>query len=278
MNRLALVLILAFILSGCAAKPPKEAEAPPEETPAEGEGKIMSFSLAGYEKSGKKKWEIEGRSADIMTEVVNLTDVMAKAYGEGGEVTLLADKGVFNRAVNDVHLESNVRVTSTGGTKMTTDALDWRNTEEKLETDRFVTITREDMLLTSVGAEAKQNMERIYLIKDVKVTSGKPQTVITCEGPMEINYKENFAIFNNKVKVEDERGQLYCDKATAYYDPDTRKVTKIVANGHVKIVRGGSWTFSDEAIYLAQEEKIILTGSPKVVIIPEETPSAPEGL
>lgn len=267
------VAILMFVLlfSSCAKKEAKAPEPSEEEVAMEGEQKIMSFSLVGYEQGGKKKWEVEGKSADVMADVVNLTEVEAKTYGEEANVTLVADRGTFNRTSSDVHLESNVVATSTEGTTLTTDVLNWKNDEERVYTDKFVKVTRENMETTSTGAEARPNLKEVEFKKDVKVVTGKPQTVITCDGPMEVNYGKNFAVFDNKVKVEDERGQLYCDKATAYYDSKMRQITKVVAQGNVKIVRGGSWTFSDEAVYLAKEEKVILTGSPKVVIYPEET-------
>ncbi len=277
-NHIAAILMLVLSFSGCAKKEVKAPVPLEEEVVMAGEQKVMSFSLAGYEKGGKKKWEVEGKSADIIADVVTLTEVIAKAYGEEADVTLVADRGIFNRASNDVHLESNVVATSTEGTRLTTDALDWKNDEEKVHTDGFVKVTREDMETTSTGAEAHPNLKEVEFKKDVKVTTGKPQTTITCDGPMEVDYGKNFAILNNKVKVEDERGQLYCDKATVYYDSKTRQVTKVVANGNVKIVRGGNWTFSDEAVYLAAEEKVILTGSPKVMIYPEEAKEVKGGL
>ncbi len=246
MRKIILVLLAAFLFSGCGERPEKASKAPATESPTGVDQQVMSFSLAGYEKSGKKKWEVEGKSADILAEVVNLTSVVAKAYGEEVNMTLVADRGVFNRVSNDVHFESNVVVTSTDGSILSTEALEWKNDEEK-----------------------------IYSDKAVKITAEKPVTTITCDGPMEVYYGKNYAEFNNNVKVDDERGQIYCDKAVAYYDSKTRQVSKIVATGNVKIVRGGSWTFSDEAVYLAQEQKVILTGSPKVMIYPEETKSLP---
>ncbi|MFH1779015.1 MAG: LPS export ABC transporter periplasmic protein LptC [Candidatus Omnitrophota bacterium] len=271
MERTVLILMLVLLFNGCAKKETSAPEPSKEEVAMEGEQKIMSFSLVGYKEGGKKKWEVEGKSADVMADVVNLTEVEAKTYGEEANVTLVADRGTFNRTSSDVHLESNVVATSTEGTTLTTDVLNWKNDEERVYTDKFVKVTRENMETTSTGAEARPNLKEVEFKKDVKVVTGKPQTVITCDGPMEVNYGKNFAVFDNKVKVEDERGQLYCDKATAYYEPKMRQIIKVVAQGNVKLVRGGSWTFSDEAVYLAKEEKVILTGSPKVVIYPEET-------
>ncbi|MFH0772524.1 MAG: LPS export ABC transporter periplasmic protein LptC [Candidatus Omnitrophota bacterium] len=277
MRGLIFFIVLGAFFLGCGEKPKEASKEGVEDLLLSAENKVMSFSLAGYENNGKKKWEVEGKSADIMPELVNLTDVVAKAYGEEINVTLVADKGVFNRVSNDVHLESDVKLISTDGTEMTTETLDWKNSEGKIYTDKPVKVTREDVETLSTGAEGSPNLKQIEFKRDVKITTAKPKTVITCEGPMEFDYGKNYAEFNNKVKVEDERGQIHCDKATAYYDPKSHQVTKIVASGNVKIVRGGSWTLSDEAVYLAQEEKIILTGSPKITIYPEDADSAKTG-
>lgn len=257
-NKVAVVLLVIFLFIGCEGKQAKApAPAPSEEEAGISTGqKIMAFALSGFEKTGRKKWEVQGKSADIMSEVVNLTDVVAKAYGDEVDMTLTADKGIFDRATNNAHFESNVVVTGTNGTQVTTDALDWKNAEQKVYTDKPVQMKSETMGVKDDGTETKV------------------PTTITCDGPMEIDYGKNYAVFNTNVKVNDDRGQLFCDKATAYYDVKTKQVSKIVAQGNVKIVRAGSWTYSDEATYLAPEQKVILTGSPKVMIYPEQAKAA----
>jgi len=257
-NKLAVALLVIFLFIGCEGKQAKAPAPAPseEETNISTDQKIMAFSLSGFEKTGKKKWEVQGRSADIMSEVVNLTDVVAKAYGDEIDMTLTADEGTFDRTTNDAHFQSNVVVTGTNGTKMTTDAIEWNNAQQKVYTDKPVEMKSETKVVGDDGTETKV------------------PTTITCDGPMEIDYGKNFAVFNKNVKVNDERGQLFCDTATAYYDAKTRQVSKIIARGNVKIVRGGSWTYSDEATYLAPEQKVILTGSPKVMIYPEQAKAA----
>jgi len=278
MNKIFFVfLAMTFLFTGCGGGPDKAPKAPAVESPTGVDQQVMSFSLSGYEKSGKKKWEVEGKSADILAEVVNLTSVVAKAYGEEVNMTLVADKGVFNRTSNDVHFESNVVVTSSDGSKLSTDALDWKNDEEKIYTDKPVKIVRapaEDASGAKPETKQSEPEKEAKSPIDIGALATGP-TKITCDGPMEINYGKSYAEFNTKVKVEDDRGQIFCDKAVAYYDSKSHQVTKITATGNVKIVRGGSWTFSDEAVYLAQEQKVILTGSPKVMIYPEDTKSLP---
>ncbi len=255
---LAVALLTAFLFTGCESKQAK-APAPSQadlEANLSGDQKMMAFSLSGFEKTGKKKWEVQGKSADIVSEVVNLTDVVAKAYGDQTDMTLTADKGSFNRATNDAHFESNVVVSGTNGTEMKTDALDWKNSDQKVTTDKPVVMKSD--------AKGKGSAE----------LATKTPTTITCDGPMEIDYGKSYAVFNKNVKVDDDRGQLFCDMATAYYDTKTKQVSRIVAKGNVKIMREGSWTYSDEATYLAPEQKVILTGSPKVMIYPDQKKAA----
>ena len=58
---------------------------------------INDFPISGYGDKGKKSWDVSGKSADIFEDKVNLDDVKGNLYGEGDNVKLTADKGVFHR-------------------------------------------------------------------------------------------------------------------------------------------------------------------------------------
>ncbi|MCM8779917.1 MAG: hypothetical protein NC914_02065, partial [Candidatus Omnitrophica bacterium] len=47
-------------------------------------------------------------------------------------------------------------------------------------------------------------------------------------------------------------------------------IEKIVARGNVKIVRGENISYSQEATYSAADQKVVLTGRPKLVIYSTE--------
>ena len=98
----------------------------------------------------------------------------------------------------------------------------------------------------------------------------KPSTVITCEGSLEFDYELGVAVFNDKVVITDERGEISADKITAYIDKDNKNVREIVAEGNVRIKRGENNTYSEKAVYNAVDGKITLVGAPKLVIYPEE--------
>jgi lipopolysaccharide assembly outer membrane protein LptD (OstA) len=97
----------------------------------------------------------------------------------------------------------------------------------------------------------------------VQDSQGEPTTptVITCDGPLEIDYEDNIAHFADNVVAEDGRGTLVADYMDVYYNQTTQQVHKIIASGNVVIQsKEGNITYSDNAIYLADDGKVILGG------------------
>ena len=61
---------------------------------------VQSFSIFGFSEDGKKAWEVEGKSADILSDIINLSDIDANSYGDKVTVNLTADEGVLDRSSN----------------------------------------------------------------------------------------------------------------------------------------------------------------------------------
>jgi LPS export ABC transporter protein LptC len=270
-----------------------------EQNSTEAEQQINDFSLAGYGEKGKKSWDLSGKSADIFTDVIKLKDLTGNLYGKEEDIKLTAKKGHFNKTDGKVHLEENVVITSSGGTKLTTDSLDWDRKNQLVTSPDIVNIQRENMIAVALGAKGEPGLKNIVLEKDVKVNinpvnsaQGKEKIIITCDGPLEIDYEKNIATFNNNVKVERIDSTIYSDKMDVYFsqkpvnkdakevrDVDqtkespelmATKIEKIIARGNVKIVRGENISYSQEAIYTAADKKITLTGRPKLIIYSTE--------
>jgi lipopolysaccharide export system protein LptA len=92
----------------------------------------------------------------------------------------------------------------------------------------------------------------------------KKPVVITSQ-TLTANNNNNTAIFEGSVVAKTDDVTMYSDKMTVFYDNSESKVKKIHANGNVKVVREEKALFSNEAIYIEEEEKIIFTGNPKAV-------------
>lgn len=251
--------------------------------------KMNDFSLSGYTQQGKKSWEIKGDSADIFSDVVKLNSVDADLYGEKENVNLVADKGEYDKNTGNMHLEDNVVINTDTGASLTTDSLDWDRTAKKVTTDDPVSVKKENITADGKGLEGQTDLKKVYLKDDVQVhieqESGDPlipdkePIVITCTGPLEVDYDKQIAVFNNNVKaVQADQTQMYADKMEVYFDFNNKKILRAKAIGNVKIVKGENVSYSDEANYVAQDKKMVLTGRPRVVIYSKENIiNAPSG-
>jgi len=227
---------------------------------------VQSFSISGFSESGTKSWQVEGKSADILANKIDLTDIDANSFSDQTNVNLKADEGVFDRTSNNILLKNNVRIVTDEGTKLNTETLNWNAKRERISTDDHVYIKRADMDADGKGASALPNLKKAQLDEDVTVVTKDPEAVITCDGPLEVNYEENVAYFNDNVKLIDKETTIDTDKATAYFNPKDRVLDKVLCIGNVKIVRGKDVTYADELTYLPGEGRVILTGRPKIII------------
>ncbi len=94
--------------------------------------------------------------------------------------------------------------------------------------------------------------------------AGKTPVVITSQ-TLTADNKTNTAIFEGTVLAKTNDIEIYSDKMTVFYDNSESKVKEIHAIGNVKVHKAGRALFSDEAIYIEDEKKIIFSGNPKAV-------------
>ncbi len=92
----------------------------------------------------------------------------------------------------------------------------------------------------------------------------KSPIVITAE-TLTADNKNNTAVFEGTVVAKTKDITMYSDKMTVFYNNKEKKIIKIHAVGDVKVHNEERALFSDEAIYIDAEEKIIFTGNPKAV-------------
>lgn len=283
-KKIVLILTFLFAFSFALEAAAKKQEAVPQE--AEADQQMNDFSLQGLNQNGKKAWEVRGKSADILTDIVKLTSVNADVYGEEENINLVGDKGTYDKANGKIHLQDNVVITTSGGGKLTTNYLDWDRESQRVSTEDVVNIQRQNIKAVATGLEGDPNLKKVSLKDDVTVEiqealeetkggdpllSSKEPTIVTCDGPLEIDYEKEIAIFNNNVKVDQkEHGIMHADKMEAYFDFKVKKILRIKSIGNVKIVKDGNTSYSDEALYSAADKKMTLTGRPRLVLNSQE--------
>lgn len=252
---------------------------------AEADQQILEFDLAGFSKDGTKTWDVTGDSADIFASVVNLNDVIANVYGQGETMKLTADKGSLDKNTGFVHLEDNVVAVSSSGGRLTSESLDWDQKNQLIATEDIVYIQRDSIDTVSKGAKAQPDLKKVYLKEDVTVKIQQQKDafsmidvvektnqpiVITCDGPLEIEYDINVATFYNNVHVvESPENEIFCDRMVMNFDYKSKKINTINSYGNVKIFREGNVSYSEEAVYTDSDKKITLLGDPKLIIYSE---------
>jgi lipopolysaccharide export system protein LptA len=123
-------------------------------------------------------------------------------------------------------------------------------------------------------------MSRVYLIFRVSlavltlllITSAasfsddyeERQIVVTSDS-LEVDSQRNTALFTGSVVAKVDSVAIHSDKMRVSYSPAENIVQEIHAIGNVRVLNQGKAIFSEEAKYVRDEEKILLTGNPKVV-------------
>jgi len=285
-----LILVFTLLFFSCANIIAEETK--------DSASQIGDFSLSGFGDKGKKAWDLSGQSADILNETVKLKKVVGNHYAQNDNINLTADNGDFNKKSGVVHLQDNVVITTSSGAKLTTDSLDWDRKQQIVSTLDKVNLERSDMNLSGQGAVGQTALKQVVLEKNVRLDilpddkkeNKKEKIIITCDGPLDIDYDKNIAVFNNNVKVEKPDLTIYSDKMEVYFTPKqgdgvnaqessvmSSSINKIVASGNVRIDRDGNTSYSQEAIYTALDKKITLTGRPQIIIYQTEDMSAAFG-
>jgi LPS export ABC transporter protein LptC len=255
--------------------PSKEASESAEE--ADPTHKVYNFSFSKYSTDGSKELEIEGTSANIFEREVGLENVIAKAFSEDTPVTITADHGMLDKSSSMVHLEENVVATTEDGGRLLTHSLDIYPSGKYVETKDQAQVKKDNMAVEGLGARGDSDLSRVIFRKDVTVviqsedTDTKIPTVITCEGPLEIDYAASKARFSKDVVATDTRGKLTADTMDVFFDKESKEVQKIFCVGNVVITNpDGSETLSDQVLYLAQEGRMVLGGDMEGVYYPGE--------
>lgn len=270
---IVMVLIVAAIWSHNARKDNKTVVSARQAKEKEGikdvDQKLLSFSIDGRSPKGMKQWHLEGNSAEIIDEAIHLNELKAIAYGDETVINLTSDEGIYNKSMGEVELIGNVYVVSDNGITLETEIAKWSQNTKEIYTDSIVHINSKGMKATGKGGMANSEEKTAMLKKDVTVTM-EPSTRVDCDGSLDVSYGDNIAIFHDNVRVVDKDGNLFADKLTVEFDPETKELDRVIAEGNVKVKKGNSYTMSEKAIYTKSTKSAKLLGRPRIIIDPAE--------
>lgn len=236
---------------------------------------IESFHLYNSNENGTSDWEVKGKKAKVFGDYVDIDNVEANIYNSGKSVNITAEKARLETKKEKFHLKDNVEIKNKEGLKLNTEYIVWEKKKNVIQTDKQVKLSKNDTLqIEADGMKADAGMKKVDFEKDVEVmikSKGEDKiTVITCDGPLEIDNENSMAVFNNNVVVKNPQGKLFADKAIVYFDKDKKVFKKIIAEGNVKIVKDENVTFADKATYYGDTKRIVLEGRPRLILFTKE--------
>ncbi len=239
---------------------------------------IEDFKVSGYNDEKDTSWELKGKDAHLKGDMLEVNEVKIKSRCKDLEMNVVSEKGYYNKSKGIVLLSHDVKAVSSNGTTLTTDQVVWDTKRHVLETDKPLTIEKMDKSarLQGVGGTVEIDKNTAMLHRNVRAEMDRSalsnekkekrhRTVIKCKGPLVVHYREKVAIFNNDVVVEDESATIYSDKLTVYFNSPKNRIRKIIAEGHVRIVKGDNVTESEKAVYDVENDSLTMIGEPKIL-------------
>ncbi|MBF0331095.1 MAG: LPS export ABC transporter periplasmic protein LptC [Candidatus Omnitrophica bacterium] len=244
---------------------------------------LEGFNLSGYSEGGQKSWDIKGDKAHIHGDDVAVTNVNAYSYGKEN-MNVTAKEGNIDKATGDVNLKRDVVVTAESGATLKTETLQWQRNNDLVQTNDKVRIEDKGMTVSGQGMEAHPSLKDAKLRSDVTadiLSEGKDKKAdnriqITCDGSMEVDQATQSAVFtNNAVAIEISTGRkVKSDRMEVKFDKDSRKIKEIICTGNVEVHQGMNITYSETLVYKADEQRMIMTGKPKLLIDPGDKTSS----
>lgn len=140
--------------------------------------------------------------------------------------------------------------------------VDIENMDAKYYSDKnpvFIKSDKAKLNKENMNADLKDNVELKIPNEDGTYIT------ITCTGPLEMRYNDGIAIFNDNVIADTQNEKLFADKTTVYFDVKDKTKMKIVAEGHVKIVKDENVAFADKATYTGESKNVVLVGHPRLI-------------
>jgi len=265
-------LIFLLVISGCAKqnKVAENSRAASDKALEENlTQNVDTFTLSSVGDDGTSNWKLEGDSADIVEDNVNIKNVRIKSQTKDSAVTMTCKKGLIKKNQDLGIFKEDVLLAYDDGTTVATDAINWSFKNQIAEASGPVCVKSGGLETKADGAYLKKGVNEIQLNKNVLMNTDSG-TTIRCTGPLMLDYKKNIAVFNKDVQIENQKGKMFSKKMVAFFDPAKKKITKVEATGDVKLIRGASVSMSDKAVYFADEGRAILTGNPVVFVDSEE--------
>ncbi len=246
--------------------------------------RMSEFTLTGYEETGGKRWDLSGSEANLDGQIVTIRKPDAVGYDPERTSYLTASVAQIHQQTRQVRLEHDVTVHTSDGLWFASPILYWIPDQDRVETDAPVRIETDHMLLRGYGLTGLTPLKQATVHEDVELVlnssddelpggggpgEGSKHVVITCDGPLTVDYQRDIATFERNVHVVDPSGEIYSDTLVAYLNRTTHTIRYADAIGHVRILQAHNTATSERAVYEPLRGRITLVGRPSLLLYPD---------
>lgn len=252
---------------------------------------VKGFTMTLVDKDGTEKAIVNGSTANILPGgTIEIVDVVSRVFDRdniGGDTLIHSSRGIYNRLQNVVDTNQFVRI-NRRDMVITGTGLHWEPDKEEMEIHRNVKVEytskrksenskadiTESSTVDTPSLKSTQHKGTNPEVKSTEQAQGQNNnlkeesmvTVITAEGSGKLNYKWGIvAIFRENVELDDKNTDMKAHLMKMFFDKETEALTKVEAYGNVKIKQPKRKSFCRKAVYFVDDDKIILTGGPKIV-------------
>lgn len=81
---------------------------------------------------------------------------------------------------------------------------------------------------------------------------------------LEADDEAQIVIFSGNAVATQDDVTIHADRLTIKYTGEKREIVQVIADGQVRIVQQEKLATGEKAVYYNQEERVVMTGSPKV--------------
>jgi LPS export ABC transporter protein LptC len=165
-----IVLVALMAIAACTCEDEEFTESQVKQFP---HITLMKFSLTETG-DGKKLWVLDADEANVFDEFINVNTVTIRFFDKKPEsyAVLRSLNGTLNTKTRDIIVRDSVRLLTSDSTVLFTDSLFWKNDSQKIITNSFVRIVKQDSTtIEGNGLITTPDLKKIEVIGSITGTS-----------------------------------------------------------------------------------------------------------
>ncbi|HEX7318849.1 MAG TPA: LPS export ABC transporter periplasmic protein LptC [bacterium] len=165
-----MILIALMAMAVCTCEEEEFTESPVNQFP---HITLMKFSLTET-KNGKKLWVLDADEANVFDEFISVDTVTIRFFDEKPEAyaVLRSLSGTLNTKTRNIIVRDSVRLLTSDSTRLFTDSLFWKNDSQKIITNSYVRIVKQDSTtIEGNGLITTPDLKKIEVIGAITGTS-----------------------------------------------------------------------------------------------------------